>query len=65
MFLVRQTNQHMLFTGKHMYINTKFVKGNSHGHGYNCLKEESITSGPGILIQHGKGQGNDALSSSA
>ena len=46
MILVRQTNQHVLFTGKHMYINTKFVKGNSRGRGYNCLTEESIVHGP-------------------
>ena len=41
--LVRQTNQHMLFTGKHRCINTKFVSENSLGRGYNCLTEESIT----------------------
>ena len=42
--LVRQTNQHVLFTGKHRYINTKFVLGNSRGRGYNCLTEESVTT---------------------
>ena len=42
MFLVRQTNQHMLFTGKYRYINTKLVWGNSHGRDYNCLTEESV-----------------------
>ena len=58
MILVRQTNQHMLFTGKHRYINTKFVKGNSRGRGYNCLTEESIVVIGSLRVQNHNSQEN-------
>ena len=43
MFLVRQTNQHMLFTGKHRYINAKFAfSGISYETEILCSSEQDL-----------------------
>ena len=44
---VRQTNQHLLFTGKYRCKNTMCVVGNRGGRGYTLLAEESIMPGHG------------------